>query len=60
MRYLYCDNCGRKSGYKRQFGWGTFFAVVVTMGFWILALPFYPLRCMNCGNKFYTDPPEEN
>ena len=23
MRYLFCDKCGRKSEYKRQYGWGT-------------------------------------
>ncbi len=33
MRYLYCGNHGRKSGYKRQFGWGTFFMVILTCGF---------------------------
>ncbi len=51
MRFLYCDNCGRKSGYKRQFGWGTFFAVICTLGFWLLFLPFYPVRCQTCGNR---------
>jgi hypothetical protein len=53
MRYLYCDNCQKKAGYKRSFGWGTFFAVILTFGLWFLILPFYPLRCMTCGNKFY-------
>jgi len=52
MRYLFCDNCQKNSGYKRAFGWGTFFAVILTAGFWFLVMPFYPLRCMNCGNKF--------
>jgi len=53
MNFLYCENCGKKSGYKRLFGWGTFFAVIVTCGFWLIALPFYPLRCMTCGNDSY-------
>jgi hypothetical protein len=54
MRYLYCGNCHKKSGYKRAFGWGTFFAVVLTFGLF-LVMPFYPLRCMNCGNRFYEE-----
>jgi len=53
MDFLFCDNCGKKSGYKRAFGWGTFFAVIVTCGFWLLALPFYPRRCISCGNDSY-------
>ena len=40
MRYLFCDNCGKKSGYKRQFGWGTFFAVILTLGSWV---PYYAI-----------------
>ena len=59
MRYLYCENCQKKSGYKRSYGWGTFFAILLTAGLWFLALPFYPLRCMNCGNESYL-PEKEN
>ena len=44
-----CPNCGRRSGFKRHLGWGTFFMVVLTCGFWLLAIPFYPSRCINCG-----------
>ncbi len=53
MRYLYCENCARKSGYKRNYGWGTFFAVILTLGLWFFIMPFYPMRCMNCGNDRY-------
>jgi hypothetical protein len=53
MRYEYCPNCEKKMGFKRSLGWGTFFAIIVTCGFWLLALPFYPLRCMGCGSDSY-------
>jgi hypothetical protein len=53
MRYLYCGNCERKSGYKRSYGWGTFFMVLLTCGFWFFIMPFYPPRCMTCGNDHY-------
>jgi len=36
-------------GFKRTFGWGTYFAVLLTGGLWLLALPFYPKRCVGCG-----------
>lgn len=51
MEYYYCPNCGKERGYKRALGWGTFFAVVITGGLWILAIPFYPKRCIACGKK---------
>lgn len=31
-------------------GFGTFFAVLITAGFWLLAIPFYPKRCVVCGS----------
>jgi hypothetical protein len=52
MRRGYCDDCGAQRPFRRAFGWGTFFAVLVTLGGWILALPFYPLRCPQCGRTF--------
>jgi hypothetical protein len=30
-------------------GWGTFFMVILTAGFWLLTIPFYPKRCTTCG-----------
>lgn len=36
-------------GFKRSLGLGTFFAVTLTGGSWLLALPFYPQRCIGCG-----------
>jgi hypothetical protein len=44
-----CPGCQRVTGHKRALGWGTFFAVVLTGGVWLLALPFYQSRCVVCG-----------
>jgi hypothetical protein len=49
MDVKYCANCGKETGHKRAIGWGTFFAVVLTGGLWLLAIPFYPKRCIICG-----------
>ena len=49
MVTLPCVNCRRPMGFKRNLGWGTFFAVVITGGVWILAIPLYPKRCIGCG-----------
>jgi hypothetical protein len=50
MTFEQCDNCGKPTGHRRAFGWGTFFAVVLTAGLWLLTLPFYPSRCIVCGS----------
>jgi TPR repeat protein len=44
MRMMNCPNCGRLTGLKRLLGFGTFFMALLTFGFWLLAIPFYPLR----------------
>jgi len=49
MRIEYCPNCGKKTMFKRHLGFGTLFAVIITGGLWILAIPFYPKRCVLCG-----------
>jgi len=49
MEMIFCPNCNKLTGYKRVIGFGTFFAVLLTAGFWLLALPFYPKRCITCG-----------
>jgi|GEM_PF-4929379 len=51
MRMHACENCGKVTGHKRAFGIGTFIACLVTGGIWLVALPFYPIRCMICGNQ---------
>ena len=53
METFYCPTCGRRTGFARRLGWGTFFASVITFGFWILAIPFYDKRCNVCGNFKY-------
>lgn len=49
MKIAYCQSCKRDTGFKRALGWGTFFACVLTAGFWLLIVPFYPKRCVICG-----------
>jgi hypothetical protein len=49
MEMIFCPNCGKLTGYKRALGFGTFFAVLLTAGLWLLAIPFYPKRCVTCG-----------
>jgi hypothetical protein len=46
---IFCPNCGKRSGFKRALGFGTFFMVLITFGLWLLMIPFYPVRCINCG-----------
>jgi hypothetical protein len=58
MWVTYCKNCGRETGHKRALGWGTFFAVILTFGLWFLIIPFYPLRCIICGQTVGTPPSE--
>ena len=50
MKILYCSTCGKRTGHKRALGVGTFVALVCSLGWWLLALPFYPMRCIICGN----------
>lgn len=49
MEMIQCPNCRALVGFKKDLGWGTFFAVLVTFGFWLIIVPFYPLRCIRCG-----------
>lgn len=49
MDVLYCPNCQKKSGFKRALGVGTIIMIVLTCGFWLLLVPLYPARCINCG-----------
>jgi len=46
---IFCPNCNKLNGYKRALGFGTFFAVLLTAGIWLVAVPFYPKRCISCG-----------
>lgn len=49
MEMIFCPNCNKRTGFKRALGFGTLFMVVITLGFWLLVIPLYPARCMNCG-----------
>lgn len=49
MEMIICPNCNKLTGYKRAIGFGTFFAVLITLGLWLFVLPFYPKRCIICG-----------
>jgi hypothetical protein len=49
MQMIFCPNCCQLRGFKRALGFGTLFAAVLTCGLWLLAIPFYPQRCIQCG-----------
>jgi hypothetical protein len=52
MRMYHCSNCNKLTGFKRSLGFGTFFAVLLTFGFWTFLIPLYPKRCMTCGLRY--------
>jgi len=59
MIFKHCANCSKKTAHKRAFGAGTVIGFFVTLGLWILVMPFYPVRCTVCGMKgMTTDRPE--
>lgn len=49
MEMIYCPNCAKLVGFKRALGFGTLFMALLTFGVWLLVIPFYPARCINCG-----------
>jgi hypothetical protein len=49
MQMIQCPNCGKLTGFKRSLGLGAFFMVLLTFGLWLLVIPIYPARCINCG-----------
>jgi hypothetical protein len=51
MRRQYCFPCQRDTGHRRVYGRRTFYIVLLTGGLWLLALPFYPRRCVRCGRR---------
>lgn len=52
MENIYCPICESPRGFKRSLGFGTFFMVFITAGFWLLTLPLYPKRCIQCGTEW--------
>ena len=51
MKDRHCHSCARVTGFGRVWGWGTFFGIVLSGGLWLLAVPFYPKRCVVCGSS---------
>jgi len=51
MKMIHCSNCGKTTGHKRALGFGTLFMVLLTGGLWLIAIPFYPVRCIVCGSS---------
>lgn len=54
MKTHYCKICKEYRAHKRHIGIGSLILVFITWGLWILALPFYPVRCTKCGNAIGT------
>ncbi len=48
MSIKFCALCERNVDAKRKIGVGTLIMVLVTAGFWLLAIPFYSKRCPVC------------
>jgi hypothetical protein len=53
MKVARCLTCQQQRPFKRALGFGTLFAAIITAGLWLLAIPFYPLRCATCGERFF-------
>lgn len=48
MAVQHCKLCDRKVSAQRQIGVGTLILVLLTAGLWLIAIPFYELRCPIC------------
>ena len=52
MASKYCTHCEKETPHKYITGWGTLFAVLLTAGWWLLAISiYYRRRCVECGNR---------
>lgn len=49
----YCNVCQRNTNLKRHFGLMTVVGVLITLGWWLLALPFYSKKCVFCKSNNY-------
>jgi len=52
MMMTFCPVCDKPRGYARRIGIGTLLAAFFTGGLWLLLIPFYPKRCIECGNNY--------
>jgi len=55
MATMYCALCQRPVEAKRFIGAGTIFLALLSAGFSLLALPFYPKRCSICRSTAVSD-----
>ena len=51
MKTGYCETCDKETVWKREFGFGFWFGVLVTGGLWLITIPLKPLRCTECGTE---------
>ena len=49
MKLKMCRNCQKLTGHKRAIGFGTLVAILLTSGLWLVAISFYPKRCVASG-----------
>lgn len=49
MHFEECPHCRQFIGFKRHIGVGTLLGTLFTLGWWLLVVLFYPLRCIRCG-----------
>ncbi|MCX5850958.1 MAG: hypothetical protein NT072_02700 [Deltaproteobacteria bacterium] len=52
MSMKYCSHCLKETEHKYLVGWVPFFAVLFTLGWWLLIISiYYRRRCVECGNR---------
>jgi len=59
MNFSFCHRCARETAHKRALGIGTLLGCLFSGGLWLLAIPFYPVRCLHCGAEEGEPAPEE-
>lgn len=56
MVMKYCNMCQRDVDAKRKIGAGSIIGILVTVGWWLLVIPFYGKRCPLCTGKSLSPP----
>lgn len=51
MKTGFCETCGKETQWKREFGFGFWVGVLLTLGLWLITIPLKPLRCTECGTE---------